>query len=97
MSCPVCGATMQNLGSPERRVFWCPTCGTLKYASGDFESVEMPARVRHIIAAAKFSPGETQSATVEARFRVHQEGGEAARVEQTVFRSNRLPPREAEA
>lgn len=32
MACPVCDRTMQNLGLDQagRRVFWCPTCGTLK-------------------------------------------------------------------
>lgn len=32
MACQTCDRTMQNLGldMPGRRVFWCPTCGTLK-------------------------------------------------------------------
>jgi Zn-finger nucleic acid-binding protein len=30
MSCPVCDHTMQNLGTVDYRLWWCPRCGTLK-------------------------------------------------------------------
>jgi hypothetical protein len=102
MSCPVCDREMilVSTDGAVRRTWWCRGCGTLRERVGDFDHVETPANVRRVIEAAKLGPGaagETQAATVEARFRVHQEGGGAPRVEQTVFRSNRLPPREAEA
>ena len=29
MACPTCSCTMQNLGVPEARFFWCPRCGTV--------------------------------------------------------------------
>lgn len=29
MPCPTCNHTIQNVGIPDRRVFWCPRCGTL--------------------------------------------------------------------
>ena len=28
--CPTCDHTMHNVGSPDRRIYWCPRCGTLK-------------------------------------------------------------------
>lgn len=30
MACPSCDHTMQNLGLNERRIFWCPRCGTIR-------------------------------------------------------------------
>lgn len=32
MACPICSATMQNMGldSAGRRTFWCGSCGTLR-------------------------------------------------------------------
>lgn len=30
MACPTCDHTMQNLGADDRRIFWCPRCGTIR-------------------------------------------------------------------
>ena len=30
MACPNCDHTMQNLGADDRRLFWCPRCGTIR-------------------------------------------------------------------
>jgi len=29
MPCAVCNHTIQNIGHPGRRIFWCPRCGSL--------------------------------------------------------------------
>lgn len=92
MSCPVCNHTMENLGSPERRIFWCGRCGTLKETNGDFERVEMPANLRHVVAAAELSPpapNNTQHVTVEATFRIDQYHEDRPRIEQIIYRNGR--------
>jgi hypothetical protein len=50
MACPVCQRTMQNLGVEGQRKFWCPSCGTLKTVSGDYENVESPRWTRLVSA-----------------------------------------------
>ena len=88
MACPVCNRTMQNLGSPERRIFWCSGCGTLKEESGDFSRVEMPGDLWHVIDAARLDPGKqhtSQHATVKADFSVQQYDTEHPRVELVIY------------
>lgn len=90
MSCPVCNRTMQNLGSPERRIWWCATCGTLKEESGDFVRIESPANVRAVIRAARLSPttsGATRVSHVDAMFDVTQANDEAPKVEMRIIDS----------
>ncbi len=89
MPCPVCGQTMQNLGSPARRVFWCGGCGTLKDETDTFSHVEMPAYLRHVVAEAGLSDGRfggTQTTTVSAAFDVRREGSEPVTVKMTLRR-----------
>lgn len=53
MSCPICKHTMSQLGLDQvnRRVFWCPRCGTLKTITQavtvkeEFEESESPKLV----------------------------------------------------
>jgi tRNA(Ile2) C34 agmatinyltransferase TiaS len=46
MPCPSCSGTMQNVGVPDSRVFWCPRCGTLRMVdSDDVESDHPPSLV----------------------------------------------------
>jgi hypothetical protein len=46
MACPTCEHTMQNLGVPEARYFWCPRCGTVRSVAPDgFENVSTPLLV----------------------------------------------------
>lgn len=76
MACPVCDHTMQNLGVPERRLWWCQRCGTLKEMEGTAERIELPLHLRHVLAAAKFDPPRwhrSQRASIDAIFTVHQE------------------------
>jgi hypothetical protein len=87
VSCPVCGQTMQNLGTPERRVFWCAGCGTLKEETGDFSKVEMPASLRQVVAAANAFPGRADvrlHAAVKAVFKVDQIGGDIPTVKMEI-------------
>jgi hypothetical protein len=63
VSCPVCGMTMQNLGSPERRIWWCSGCGTLKEKCGDLDRLEMPANLRHVLERADLPKATFQSVT----------------------------------
>lgn len=88
MSCPVCGKTMQNLGSPERKIFWCSSCGTLREFTGDFSRVEMPGNLRHILAAAKLDPPRmhvSQNNTIKADFLVRQVDHEHPTIELAVY------------
>lgn len=49
MPCPVCDRTMQNVGATTDRIFWCPTCGTLRTVSGDHTKDEPPSFIRRVI------------------------------------------------
>jgi len=41
MACPNCDHTMQNLGVYNRRIFWCPRCGTLRdYREWDDKTID---------------------------------------------------------
>jgi hypothetical protein len=91
MSCPVCNHTMQNLGSPERRIFWCQRCGTLKEYTGDFSRVEMPLNLQHVLTAAnleKWKKNQSQHTQVSAAFFVHQFDEETPRIEQHLYDHN---------
>lgn len=46
MACSTCNCTMQNIGASDRRVFWCPTCGTLSTISGEHREDEPPTFAR---------------------------------------------------
>lgn len=52
MSCPVCNRTLQNVGADNKRIFWCPCCGTLMDQQIDdqgnitFQSHEVPRWTR---------------------------------------------------
>lgn len=89
MACPVCQKTMQNLGSPERRIFWCSGCGTLKEESGEFVRYELPRMLRDVVAAAKLpalAEDRTASINVAAMFDVRQVYMEPTpRIELAVF------------
>ena len=89
MACPVCGRTMQNLGSDDRRIFWCQYCGTLKEESGEFHRYELPGLLRHVVAVAKLpaaAEDSTSGTTVSAEFRIRQVRKEPTpRVELAVF------------
>jgi hypothetical protein len=62
MSCPVCNHTMQNLGVPDQRIFWCPRCGTLReYGAGGFCRDESPRWARLL------SEGQPEAAFRELR------------------------------
>ena len=64
MPCPTCDRTMQNLGIEDRRVFWCPSCGTVKSIDpGGFESISQPKLVARVKASADAGKG---NATFEA-------------------------------
>ena len=52
MACPVCDHTMQNLGVPGERKFWCPRCGTLKEEIMEGALVESPIWIRNIVQSA---------------------------------------------
>lgn len=60
MPCPICNHTMQSIGrdDPRARTWWCQRCGTLKENTGDFESIELPLNLQHIITAAELKPGK---------------------------------------
>lgn len=49
MSCPTCQHTMTNLGVPEKRVFWCPRCGTVKSCTAGGEVADRPALVGDVL------------------------------------------------
>ena len=87
MSCPVCNRTMQNLGSPERRIFWCSGCGTLKEESDDFSRIELTHDMRHVIEHARMESGGLQMSqhnSVAARFDVSQYNYEHPRIEMVI-------------
>ena len=87
MSCPTCNATMQNLGSPGRRVYWCARCGTLKEVADDCARVELPGWLRHVVAAAQLRPGalnQTQSTAINGTFEIRQRDLEPPQVELVV-------------
>jgi tRNA(Ile2) C34 agmatinyltransferase TiaS len=47
MACPTCNQTMQNLGVPGERKFWCPNCGTLKAEqTNGHVDIEAPTVIR---------------------------------------------------
>lgn len=87
MSCPVCGHTMQNLGAPERRIFWCQRCGTLKELTGEFSRVEMPIWLRHVhkVSGVQARRNCMQSSQVKAELTVRQEDEEIPRIDMAVF------------
>jgi hypothetical protein len=64
MACSMCDGTMQNLGAPTGRIFWCARCGTLKMdgGPGTHETVESPIWVRQIVTAARFMPFRSNAA-----------------------------------
>jgi hypothetical protein len=79
MACPVCDYTMQNLGVPPGRTFWCPRCGTLKIenSGGTYECVEHTIWVRRIIGLANLLPrasNASQNAPTPVLFLVEQKG-----------------------
>lgn len=89
MPCPVCDRTMQNLGSPDRRIWWCGYCGTLKEESGKFVRYEMPGMLRQIAATANLPPKDelkTSQTNVEVNMRVKQVGDEPTpQIEAVIF------------
>ena len=49
MACPTCSNTMQNLGVPDARVFWCSRCGTIRTFRSDGASESaVPALIERI-------------------------------------------------
>ena len=91
MACPVCNHTMQNLGSPERRIFWCARCGTLKEYTGDFSRVEMPLHLQHVVEASglKAQPKHSSSvASVSATFEVRRYEDETPRIDLIIYDHN---------
>ncbi len=88
MSCPVCDRTMQNPGTPDRKVFWCGWCGTLKEETGEFVKYELPSMLRHVVLAAKLPSAaldQTSQTSVAGEFTVRQVHKEPTpRIELTV-------------
>lgn len=94
MACSVCNHTMSNLGSPERRIFWCPRCGTLREYTGDFQRVEMPMNLDKILQAARLLLAKKRVdevagiIRVDAHFEVRHADEESPLMELVVFGPN---------
>ena len=45
--CPTCDHTMQSVGTPDNKVWWCPRCGTIKMWGDDLPgNTEAPRWIR---------------------------------------------------
>lgn len=89
MSCPTCDHTMQNLGVKDAAgsIFWCPRCGTLKMRSGDYEEVELPIWLRHLVHKSGVVEGKQnvyQHSTVRALFQVHRNQTEPLQIQMEI-------------
>jgi hypothetical protein len=55
MPCTICNHTVQNIGIEgrgQRRIFWCPRCGSLKTERGDSSDTRPPELVERVRAVA---------------------------------------------
>jgi Zn-finger nucleic acid-binding protein len=52
MPCPVCSATMQNLGAATDRIFWCPRCGCVLLNFGGVDNFSQTRLSRDVAVAA---------------------------------------------
>jgi len=89
MACPICQHTMENLGSPSRRIWWCPRCGTLKEETGETGQVVLPIWLRNILESCDLAPralGQSQCSGVRVTFIVRQVDREVPQLELQIFR-----------
>lgn len=72
MPCPTCDHTMHNLGVPQKSIFWCPRCGTIK---DEHAVTERPSWLRRVSEIANLGPSVIstfQANSVKAIFHVRR-------------------------